>query len=80
MTIGRRAGHIKPPARVRLDYGLRVLRQATGVLTARVGAAPRMTRQALAPANLMFDAALPGELACERAALERFDLCTFSTR
>lgn len=77
MTSGRRAGHVKPPARVRLDYGLRVLRQATGVLTARAGAAPRMTRQAVAPVNLMFDAALPAELACERAALERFDLYLF---
>ena len=77
MTIGRRAVHVKPPTKVRLEYGLRVLRQATGVLTARASATPRVARQAGATANVMFDAALPAALACERAALERFDLYLF---
>ena len=60
---------------VRLSYGRRVLRQAAGVLTARVRPSARAGRgvDASAP-NAMFHASRAAALQPERSALERFDL------
>ena len=65
----------RPSTRSRLDYGWRVLGQATGVLAARLRPA-RVTPAAAAAVspNVMFSASLAPALAGERAALERFDL------
>ena len=63
-----------PTTRERLNYGWRVLCQATGVLSARVRPALAARSAEARPANVMFSAALPPALASERAALERFDL------
>lgn len=63
-----------PTAKERLNYGWRVLRQATGVLSARARPARTASRADARQANVMFSAALPPALAAERAALERFDL------
>ena len=65
----------RPTTRARLDYGWRVLGQATGVLAARLRPAARV--KAAAPAvssNVMFNASIAPTLARERSALERFDL------
>ena len=64
-----------PGAAARLRYGSRVLRQAAGVLWARLTPPPAGRHgDAAAPANGMFHAAVPAELSREQAVLERFDL------
>ena len=64
-----------PGAAARLRYGSRVLRQAAGVLWARLTPPPAgRNGDAAAPANGMFHAAVPAELSREQAVLERFDL------
>ena len=63
----------QPTTKQRVDYGLRVLRKASGVLAARC-APVRESRAASPAANVMFSSALPLALARERSMLERFDL------
>ena len=58
----------------RLNYGRHVLSQAFGVLSARLTPQPAAARGATPPANTMFHSSIPGALARERSALERFDL------
>ena len=70
MTIGRAT------TKERLDYGWRVLGQATGVLAARLRPASteRPAASATLSPNVMFNAARAPALGRERSALERFDL------
>jgi SAM-dependent methyltransferase len=63
-----------PTTKERLDYGWRVLRQASGVLAARARPASVGGQRSAPPANVMFSSALLPALARERAVLERFDL------
>ncbi|MCU1385975.1 MAG: Methyltransferase type 11 [Acidobacteria bacterium] len=64
----------RPTVAVRLAYGRHVLRQAIGVLAARLTPAPPTAATETLRANGMFNAAMPPSLAHERSALERFDL------
>jgi SAM-dependent methyltransferase len=64
-----------PSTAARLSYGWRVVRQAAGVLTARVRAAVYPARRAdTGVANVMFSSARARTFGWERSALERFDL------
>jgi SAM-dependent methyltransferase len=64
-----------PTTAARAKYGWRVLRHAVGVMSARVSPRPSVSgSDTVAPANRMFEAAIPGALARERYELEQFDL------
>jgi SAM-dependent methyltransferase len=66
----------QPTTAQRLDYGWRVLQQATGVFAARLRPRPDVepARRATSSSNVMFNSGLAFSLRREQSALERFDL------
>jgi SAM-dependent methyltransferase len=67
----------QPTLSQRVDYGLRVLGQASGVLRARLRPRASSSSRGAVPFNAMFSADVVPALDAERSALEQFDLYLF---
>jgi SAM-dependent methyltransferase len=67
----------QPTLSERVNYGLRVLGQASGVLRARLRPRTSSSAGAAVPFNAMFTTDVLQALDAERSALERFDLYLF---